>query len=100
MTLCGPRAHAPASVVSPLLVTDLPAFLRWRGDLPFGSTELEQLVGVADRLIVDSVRVGGSRAAPSPRLPEAVRLDRRVRHRLGPARPLDARAGRALARDR
>ncbi len=55
ITLCGPRAHAPASVVSPLLVTDLPAFLRWRGDLPFGSTELEQLLGVADRLILDSV---------------------------------------------
>jgi glucose-6-phosphate dehydrogenase assembly protein OpcA len=54
ITLCGPRAHAPASVVSPLLISDLPAFLRWRGDLPFGSTELEQLLGVADRLIVES----------------------------------------------
>ncbi len=54
ITLCGPRAHAPASVVSPLLIHDLPAFLRWRGDLPFGSTELEQLLGVADRLILDS----------------------------------------------
>ena len=38
----------------PLLVSDLPAFLRWRGDLPYGAPELEQLVGVADRLIVDS----------------------------------------------
>jgi glucose-6-phosphate dehydrogenase assembly protein OpcA len=54
LTLCGPRAHAPASIVMPLLVSDLPAFLRWRGDLPFGATELDQLVGVADRLIVDS----------------------------------------------
>ncbi len=54
ITLCGARAHAPASVVSPLLIHDLPAFLRWRGDLPFGSTELEQLLGVADRLIIDS----------------------------------------------
>lgn len=54
LTLCGPRAHAPASVVMPLLVSDLPAFLRWRGDLPFDAPELDQLVGVADRLIVDS----------------------------------------------
>jgi glucose-6-phosphate dehydrogenase assembly protein OpcA len=52
--LCGRRAAAPASVVMPLLVSDLPVFLRWRGPLPFGGTELEQLVGVADRLVVDS----------------------------------------------
>jgi hypothetical protein len=52
--LCGRRAAAPASVVMPLLVSDLPVFLRWRGPLPFGAPELEQLVGVADRLVVDS----------------------------------------------
>jgi glucose-6-phosphate dehydrogenase assembly protein OpcA len=52
--LCGRRAAAPASVVMPLLVSDLPVFLRWRGALPFGTPELEQLVGVADRLVVDS----------------------------------------------
>ena len=52
--LCGPRATAPGSVVAPLLVADLPAFLRWRGDVPFGASELEQLVGLGDRLIVDS----------------------------------------------
>ena len=52
--LCGNRAAAPASVVMPLLVSDLPVFLRWRGPLPFGGSELEQLVGVADRLVVDS----------------------------------------------
>jgi glucose-6-phosphate dehydrogenase assembly protein OpcA len=52
--LCGKRASAPASVVMPLLVTDLPAFLRWRGPLPFGGEELEQMVGVVDRLVVDS----------------------------------------------
>jgi len=54
LALCGPRAHAPASVVVPLLVPDLPVFLRWRGDLPFGKPELEGLVEVADRLVVDS----------------------------------------------
>ena len=52
--LCGKRAAAPASVVMPLLVSDLPAFLRWRGPLPFGAEELEQMVGVVDRLVVDS----------------------------------------------
>jgi glucose-6-phosphate dehydrogenase-like protein OpcA len=54
LELCGPRASAPGTVVAPLLVADLPAFLRWRGDLPFGAPELEQLTGLADRLIVDS----------------------------------------------
>jgi glucose-6-phosphate dehydrogenase assembly protein OpcA len=54
LTLRGSRASAPASIVTPLLVTDLPVFLRWRGELPFGSPELEQMVGVCDRLVVDS----------------------------------------------
>ena len=53
--LCGPRASAPGTVVAPLLVADLPAFLRWRGRLPFGEPELDQLTGLADRLIVDSI---------------------------------------------
>jgi glucose-6-phosphate dehydrogenase assembly protein OpcA len=52
--LRGRRATAPASVVEPLLTADLPDFLRWRGDLPFGAPEFEQLVGVVDRLVVDS----------------------------------------------
>lgn len=53
--LSGPRISAPASIVMPLLVSDLPAFLRWRGPLPFGAPELDELVGVVDRLVVDSV---------------------------------------------
>jgi len=52
--LCGSRSAAPASVVVPLLVPDLPVFLRWRGPLPFGAQELEQMVDVVDRLVVDS----------------------------------------------
>jgi glucose-6-phosphate dehydrogenase assembly protein OpcA len=52
--LCGALAEHPASIVTPLLISDLPAFLRWRGALPHGAPELEQLVEVADRLIVDS----------------------------------------------
>jgi glucose-6-phosphate dehydrogenase assembly protein OpcA len=52
--LRGQTAAAPASVVQPLLVSDLPVFLRWRGALPFGEPQLEQLLGVVDRLVVDS----------------------------------------------
>ena len=54
LTLRGARAGAPASIVEPLLISDLPVFLRWRGEPPWGASELEQLVGVIDRLIVDS----------------------------------------------
>jgi hypothetical protein len=52
--LRGSTALAPASVVQPLLISDLPVFLRWRGQPDYSSPELEQLVHVADRLIVDS----------------------------------------------
>ena len=52
--LKGSRASAPASVVQPLFLPDLPAFLRWRGVPSFGSVPFESLVGVVDRLIVDS----------------------------------------------
>ena len=52
--LRGARAKAPASVVEPLLISDLPVFLRWRGEPPWGAQEFDQLVGVTDRLIVDS----------------------------------------------
>jgi hypothetical protein len=54
LQLLGTRAKAPASVVEPLLISDLPVFLRWRGEPPWGSEELDQLVGIIDRLIVDS----------------------------------------------
>ncbi len=54
LRLLGKRAKAPASVVEPLLVADLPVFLRWRGEPPWSAQELDQLVGIVDRLIVDS----------------------------------------------
>ena len=54
LTLRGARTKAPASVVEPLLISDLPVFLRWRGEPPWGAPELDQLVDVTDRLIVDS----------------------------------------------
>jgi glucose-6-phosphate dehydrogenase assembly protein OpcA len=52
--LKGSRASVPASVVQPLFLPDLPVFLRWRGVPSFGSDAFESLVGVVDRLIVDS----------------------------------------------
>jgi Glucose-6-phosphate dehydrogenase subunit len=69
LRLGGQRSTAPASIVTPLLVSDLPVFLRWRGPLPFGTPELEQLVGVADRLIVDSAEWSDAEA-DVPRLAE------------------------------
>ncbi len=54
LTLRGSRAKAPASIVEPLLISDLPVFLRWRGEPSWGAPELEQLVDVTNRLIVDS----------------------------------------------
>jgi glucose-6-phosphate dehydrogenase assembly protein OpcA len=54
LTLRGERSCAPSSVVLPLTISDLPVFLRWRGEPRFGETQWEELVGVADRVIVDS----------------------------------------------
>lgn len=54
LRLRGKRARVPASIVMPLLIADLPVFVRWRGRPPFGAEELEQLVELADRLVVDS----------------------------------------------
>lgn len=54
LKLRGNRSRAPGSIVTPLLIPELPVFVRWRGRPPFGADELEQLVDVADRLVVDS----------------------------------------------
>ena len=54
LVLKGPRAKAPASVAVPLLISDLPVFCRWRGEPPWESAELDQLVDVVDRLVVES----------------------------------------------
>ena len=52
--LKGRTTLAPESVVQPLLIPDLPVFLRWRGAPPFGERPFERLLEVTDRLIVDS----------------------------------------------
>ena len=72
----------PGSIVQPLLITDLPTFCRWRGLPPWGKPELEQLVDVCDRLVVDSSEWRGLPAAYR-KLETLLRPDRRLGHRLG-----------------
>lgn len=52
--LRGDAVHHPGSIITPLLVSDLPVFCRWRGEPSWGSSELEEILGVTDRLVVDS----------------------------------------------
>lgn len=62
LRLRGRRSVAPASIVAPLLVADLPVFLRWRGRPRFREEPFVQMVDLVDRLIVDSTEW--------PRIPE------------------------------
>ena len=93
--LRGSAAEAPASVVVPLQLPDLPVFLRWRGRPPFGRPPFEQLVGVADRLIVDS-REWERSAERAREAGGVVRPRRRLRPRVG----ADAAAGGPRLADR
>ena len=43
-----------ARVVTPLLIHDLPVVLWWPDDPPFGTRQFTEVVGTADRLLVDS----------------------------------------------
>lgn len=54
LRLRGAAMHHPASIVLPLLVSDLPVFCRWRGEPRWDSGEFHELLGVVDRLVVDS----------------------------------------------
>ena len=65
-----------ASVVIPLLVPDLPVFLWWTGTPPSDARRVDDLVTLADRLIVDSADF----ARADLTLPEVARL---ARHRVG-----------------
>lgn len=52
--LGGAAAEHPASIVLPLLISDLPAFCRWRGEPDWSGRALPELADVCDRLVVDS----------------------------------------------
>ncbi len=97
LSLRGNRSLAPASIVLPLAISDLPVFLRWRGEPPFGETQWEQLVDGRRPRDRRFVRVVG---APLLRARRGLRAHRRVRHRLGADGRLADRAGIPLAGDR
>jgi hypothetical protein len=54
LRLRGRRSVAPASIVTPLLLPDLPVFLRWRGRPDFDDPAFGGLIDLVDRLIIDS----------------------------------------------
>src|SRR6478736_2319931 len=54
LKLRGSAARHPASILLPLLVSDLPVFCRWRGEPGWQSSELAEVIAIADRLVVDS----------------------------------------------
>ena len=50
----GHAARHPASLALPLLISDLPVFCRWRGRPDWHGSAFSELVGVVERLVVDS----------------------------------------------
>lgn len=54
VALRGQTCGRVGSIVLPLVRSDLPVFLRWRGELRAGEAELDGLVEISDRLVVDS----------------------------------------------
>ena len=68
-----------ASVVIPLLVPDLPVFLWWTGSPPVAGRAFGNLVGLADRLVVDSADF----ARPEEMLPAIARISHDARGRFG-----------------
>jgi glucose-6-phosphate dehydrogenase assembly protein OpcA len=66
----GDTSDRIASVVVPLLVPDLPVFAWWTETPPLGARHFEEIVGLADRLLVDSADF----ARPEVTLPELARL--------------------------
>ncbi|HSK92837.1 MAG TPA: glucose-6-phosphate dehydrogenase assembly protein OpcA [Candidatus Angelobacter sp.] len=58
LTVRGESASHLNGIVAPLLIHDLPTHVWWPGDPPFRDPIFDQLVEVADRLIVDSADFG------------------------------------------
>ena len=76
---CGDTQERIASAVIPLLLPDLPVFLWWTGTPPLEEPVFESLLGLADRLILDSADV----ARPETTLPGIARVCDAGRGRYG-----------------
>jgi glucose-6-phosphate dehydrogenase assembly protein OpcA len=63
LRLRGTPVSHPGSIVLPLLIPDLPAFCRWRGEPSWGSSCLEEITSACDRFVVDSGEWQGLPAA-------------------------------------
>ncbi len=57
--ISGPAAHHLHSIIIPLLVPDLPVYVWWPGRLPRERHMFEQLIEMADKIIVDSASFTG-----------------------------------------
>lgn len=66
LRLSGEAARHPASVVLPLLISDLPAYCRWRGRPDWGGQALAEIADVCDRFVVDSNEWQGLPGAYDP----------------------------------
>lgn len=75
LTVRGQAARHLHSVIIPLLVSDLPVFVWWTGDLPRDEHLLGEMLDTADRFIVDTARF----ARPRKALPRLAALCRRRR---------------------
>ncbi len=54
LTAGGAAGRHLNAIVAPLLIHDLPVALWWPGEPPFGTDQANDLIGLADRLIVDA----------------------------------------------
>ncbi|MGH2382743.1 MAG: glucose-6-phosphate dehydrogenase assembly protein OpcA [Candidatus Limnocylindria bacterium] len=54
LTVRGEAAEHLSGIVAPLLIHDLPTHVWWPGDPPWDDPVFDQLVGMGDRVIVDS----------------------------------------------
>jgi glucose-6-phosphate dehydrogenase assembly protein OpcA len=62
LTIRGEGATHLNGIVAPLLIHDLPTHVWWPGNPPFRDPVFDQLIGLADRLIVDSADFGDIQA--------------------------------------
>ena len=60
LRLTGRVAYHPHSIIVPLLVSDLPVYVWWTGELAHNAHILEEMMGNADRFIADSARFSRS----------------------------------------